>query len=168
MSAIPVVPGSVAPERPRTGRPLRAVPDAPLAEVRDIRSAPSVRRRRSALAAEDPSSRRRPLPPRVVPAGDGRRAVGARMATGARRALALVVLGAAGLGLGVGAGLLAQPDPYSGPTALHSVVAGDSVWGLAAAVDSDRPLEQVVLDIEQLNDLRGALQPGQLVELPTR
>ena len=71
-----------------------------------------------------------------------------------------------GVGVGVGAGLLAQPEPYAGPTVVHSVVAGDSVWGLATSVDTQRPLEQVVLDIETLNHVDGALQPGQLVELP--
>ncbi len=164
MSAIPVVPGSVAPMRPRTGRPLRAVPDAPLAEVHDIRSAPSARRRSRALVAEDPSAARRPARPRLAAVGDTR--TGVRASTGVARVLLVAVLSVAGVGVGVGAGLLAQPEPYAGPTVVHSVVAGDSMWGLAASVDTQRPLEQVVLDIETLNHVDGALQPGQLVELP--
>lgn len=166
MSAIPVVPGSVAPKRAQGARPLRAVPDGPLAEVRDIRTAPSALRRRQVLVAEDPSARRRPTPPRVASTRAGSTASRASVSGTVKKVLAGLVLATAGLGLGVGAGVLAQPDPYSGPTVVHSVVAGDSVWGLAATVDTSRPLEQVVLDIEELNHLDGVLQPGQLVELP--
>lgn len=165
MSAIPVVPGSVAPKRPKREVGLRAVPDLPVADVRDIRTAPSAVRRRQALRAEDPAARRRPAPPRS--------SVDPRARSSARTAPLLRVVGGAllalaGLGVGVGVGLLAQPDPYSGPTVAHSVVAGDSVWGLAAAVGSERPLEQVVLDIEQLNHIGGTIQPGQILELPAR
>ena len=101
MSAIPVVPGSVAPMRPRTGRPLRAVPDAPLAEVHDIRSAPSARRRSRALVAEDPSAARRPARPRLAAVGDTR--TGVRASTGVARVLLVAVLSVAGVGVGVGA-----------------------------------------------------------------
>ena len=47
-------------------------------------------------------------------------------------------------------------------------MSGDSVWSLAQNVKTDRPVEQVVADIERLNDVEGALQPGQRVVVPVR
>lgn len=166
MSAITVAPaaskrGSVD-RHPR----LRAIPDEPLADVREISTAPSVQRRRRVLCAEDPAMRRRPARASATmsPAVRTSRRSGASLV--ARAALTVLAVGA-GVGVGVGAGLLAQPDAYSGPTVEHSVTAGESVWGLASAVGSDRPLEQVVVDIEQLNGIQGGLTVGQEVMLPT-
>ena len=146
---------------------LEAVPETHMAEVRDIWSAPSARRRsRRATPGADAgrrvvegSARDAEVVQRVrsLPAG----LVLRRIVTGT---LAVTVAA----GLGVGAGLLAQPDDYAGPTMSHSVAAGESVWSLAEAIDSERPLEQVVWDIRQLNDLRGGLTAGQEVTLPTR
>ena len=42
------------------------------------------------------------------------------------------------------------------------------MWSLAQGVDTSRPLQDVVTDIEQLNDIQGALQVGQEVRIPTR
>lgn len=76
-------------------------------------------------------------------------------------ALALVVSGAAGLGHAL------RPAPYSGQTWTHTVAAGESLWGLAASIDSKRPLEDVVEDIRALNGLtEGALLTGQELTLP--
>lgn len=76
-------------------------------------------------------------------------------------ALALVVSGAAGLGLAL------RPAPYSGQTWTHTVAAGESLWGLAASIDSNRPLENVVEDIRALNGLtEGTLLTGQELTLP--
>lgn len=86
-----------------------------------------------------------------------------------RRGLLGVLAVAVAAALGAGAGLLAQPDPYAGPTRVHSVAAGESLWGLADQVGSQRPLEQVVLDIQTLNGLDGSdavLTPGTDLVLP--
>ena len=65
-------------------------------------------------------------------------------------------------------GLALQPATYDGPTVTKAVVSGDSVWSLAQSVNTDRPLEEVVADIERMNDVSGALQPGQRVVVPVR
>ena len=49
-----------------------------------------------------------------------------------------------------------------------SVASGDSVWSLAQGVSTTRPLKDVVNDIEELNDVQGALHVGQEVRVPTR
>ena len=51
---------------------------------------------------------------------------------------------------------------------MKAAVSGDSVWSLAQGVNSERPLEEIVSDIERLNDLSGALQPGQRIVVPVR
>lgn len=165
--------------------PLRIVggtqAQSSIATVTPISQAPSARLRRARLLAEDPAMRRRP----VIDTGVSRvrshtsartasQRAQARGVQGQRSSLsflrsatyavifAVSIVGAAALGL------FLQPTPYAGPTIEHSVVAGDSVWSLAAAVASERPLEEVVLDIERMNDLNGALVPGQSLILPTR
>lgn len=154
--------------------------DAPhaIATVTPITQAPSVRLRHARLLAEDPAMRRRPVygtrHRMHAPRTEGRQARGvvavdraARKSasflrsTGYALCLALSIVGAAALGLSM------QPTPYTGPTIEHSVTAGDSVWSLAAAIGSERPLEEVVLDIKHMNDLDGALTPGQSLVLPT-
>lgn len=167
MSAINVVPaGSV---RGLGGRPrLRPVPEPEVAEVREISSAPSARRRRDAQVREDPAMRRRPvLRGQVVraPAEVPSPAVLVRRVV--LGVLAVLVAG----GIGAGAGLLAQPDPYAGPTRVHDVTAGESVWELAGEVGSQRPLEQVVFDIKSLNGLDDSsmtLTPGTELVLPVQ
>ncbi len=140
-------------------RPLELVQDAPGAQVYDIRQAPSERRRRELLAAESPSMRRRPKVVRQEQAAT-------------RPAFARALLSAAGvLSLTVaawGLGLALQPAGYEGPTRTVSVSAGESVWSLAATVATDRPLDEVVTDIEHLNQISGGLQPGQQILLPVR
>lgn len=162
-----------------------------IATVTPISQAPSARLRRARLLAEDPAMRRRPpivtqravlTEQRAKRAGEaeqvdvsardharhGSAASGARTLNAFARSagyaicLALTIVGATALGISM------QPTPYTGPTIEHSVVAGDSVWSLAAAVGSERPLEEVVLDIQRMNDLESGLQPGQSLILPTR
>ena len=141
---------------PARRSPLRAVEDSPLATVRDISSAPSARRRLSAQRGDDPSFLRVPVAPRRGEHSSRRGLVAGAIAT-----LALTV-GAGALGVAL------QPSAYDGPTVTKSVVSGDSVWSLAQGVNTERPLEEVVADIERLNDVRGALQPGQRVVVPIR
>ena len=121
---------------------LQLVSEESLASVYDIRQAPSARRRRELLRNDDPSMRRRPV-----------------VAT--RSSIAAT-------GIAVGAGLALQTQPYDGPTRVVSVASGDSVWSLAQGVSTTRPLKDVVNDIEELNDVQGALQVGQEVRVPTR
>lgn len=158
-----VVGGSFA---PRTARPhLSVVPDRPVASVSSIHDAPSARRRRQRLREEDPSMRRVPRGVRrerevvTVSVAALLRPV-VRVGAGLL-ALASLTAGAAGLGL-------ATQSSYDGPTQVHHVVAGESLWGLASRVGAERPLEEVVADIEALNDLDGGLTPGQPVVLPLR
>jgi len=165
MSAINVVPTRSAHQREERPR-LHAVPESRVAEIRSISSAPSARRRRAAQLSEDPAMRRRPVVRARVLEEAAPRAGALRFAR--RVVLAVVAVAVAG-GLGAGAGLLAQPDPYAGPTHVHSVAAGESLWGLADQVNSQRPLEQVVLDIRTLNGLDGSdtvLTPGTELVLP--
>lgn len=165
MSAINVVPTRSAHQREDRPR-LRAVPQSRVAEVRLISSAPSARRRREAQLSEDPAMRRRPVVRARVLEDAAPRPAALQVA---RRVVLGVVAVAVAAGLGAGAGLLAQPDPYAGPTHVHSVAAGESLWGLADQVDSQRPLEQVVLDIQTLNGLDGSdavLTPGTELVLP--
>ena len=138
---------------PARRSPLRALEDAPLATVRDISTAPSVRRRVEAQRIDDPSYLRAPAAPR-------RRAQSSRRGLFAGVLATLVLSGALGLAI--------QPDVYDGPTVTKAVVSGDSVWSLAQSVKTDRPLEQVVADIERMNDVSGALQPGQRIIVPVR
>ena len=134
---------------PARRSPLRAVEDGPLATVRDISTAPSARRRIEAQRVDDPSYLRSPAAPRRRPRSS-------------RRGIIVGALATAVLGLAI------QPAAYDGPTVTKAVVSGDSVWSLAQNVKTDRPLEQVVADIERMNDVQGALQPGQRVLVPVR
>lgn len=133
--------------------------DSHSAAVLSLDSAPSARRRREALRRDEPSSLRRP----VVPASRGVRA-GARLVQLLGGALATLALGAAG----AGAGLMLSPGTYSGPTAVHAVSSGESLWSIAQGVNTDRPLEEVVTDIEALNGIEGGLVVGDLIEVPIR
>lgn len=71
------------------------------------------------------------------------------------------------LAAALGLGLALRPETYSGQTWEHTVASGESLWGLAAALESGRPLEEVVEDIRSLNGLGEAtLYVGQVVTLP--
>lgn len=145
----------------RTGASrLVPVPDLPDARIVPLDSAPSLRRRRERLLLDDPASRRRPR--RRVEAAPVESSVAPlKVLLGA---LATIALGAAG----AGAGLLVSPGTYSGPTRVHAVTAGESLWSIAQTVPTERPLDAVVTDIRALNDVEGMLQPGDLLEVPLR
>jgi len=71
--------------------------------------------------------------------------------------------------VGAGAlGLAIQPSAYDGPTVIKAAVSGDSIWSMAESVRSERPVEEIVADIERLNGISGALQPGQRLVVPVR
>lgn len=127
-----------------------------LGEFRSIDSAPSVRRRRAALRLDTPASLRRP----VVPA---RRAAGGAYLRAAVLAAVTLALSVAGGALG----LAVSPGTYSGPTAVHAVTSGESVWSIAQSIATDRSVEDVVTDIEALNNIDGALMVGELIDVPT-
>ena len=77
--------------------------------------------------------------------------------------VAVVVAFSVALGLG----LALRPAPYGGETYVHSVTAGESVWGLAESLGSSRALEDVVADIVSMNALDASvLHPGQELLLP--
>lgn len=158
--------------------PLRLVggTDTPqaVATVTPISQAPSMRLRRARLLAEDPAMRRRPVL-NTRRAGQARTNAGIRIRSGSApsrlafaRSAGYAVCLALSIVAGAALGISLQPSPYAGPTIEHSVVAGDSLWSLAAAVGSERPLEEVVLDIKRMNDLDNGLVPGQSLILPTR
>ena len=85
------------------------------------------------------------------------------------RLLVWVLSAVAAFALALGVGLALRPAAYSGSTWVHSVTAGESVWGLAASLELSRPLEDVVEDIRSLNGLTtSALTPGQELLLPAQ
>lgn len=71
------------------------------------------------------------------------------------------------VGGGVGLGSALNPGTYQGDTWTHTVASGDSLWGVAASLNSGRGLEDVVEDIRVLNGLVDAtLIPGQELLVP--
>ena len=153
--SLPYTPGPAV-SFPARRSPMRPAQDAHVATVRDISSAPSVRRRIEAQRADDPAFLRAPVPPR-------------RPARSSRRSLVVGALATLALSVGAGAlGLAIQPSPYDGPTVIKAAVSGDSIWSMAESVRSERPVEEIVADIERLNGISGALQPGQRVVVPVR
>lgn len=148
-------------------RHLVSVPPISGADVVEISMAPSVRRRREALLAEDPAMHRRPCASRL--AGEQDAVLGESFSLTSLVRFILWVMAVLALGAaGVGIGMLLSPGVYSGPTAVHGVVAGESVWSIAQGVNTDRPLEDVVTDIRALNDVEGALMVGQQIKVPIR
>lgn len=142
---------------------------ATVASVSRIDQAPSVRQRKALLRQEDPATHRRPVVNRQMQ--QRFRAEGAVQAqhAGLRlRHLAYVVGYALVIWASVVVGLWLQGSGYTGETVVHSVGSGESVWSLAASVPTDRALEDVVADIQQLNDLSGPLMRGQHIILPVR
>lgn len=60
-----------------------------------------------------------------------------------------------------------RPSPDASSVWIHSVSQGESVWQLAALVETDRSVEDVVADIYALNSLESAvIHPGQEIALP--
>lgn len=155
----------------------------PVATVRDIRSAPSLRsaalleEKREASKRIHPAYRMRaqsltatqtPVPT-LAQATSLKRSqtfssrVAPSFLIGMKYLIALIIVVGSGFALGV----QLQPAAYSGPIWSHSVSAGESVWALADRVGSNRPLRDVVEDIRLLNDLStDLLVPGQVVTLP--
>ena len=56
----------------------------------------------------------------------------------------------------------------SADTVIKAAVSGNSIWSMAESVRSERPVEEIVADIERLNGISGALRPGQRVVVPVR
>lgn len=152
-------------------------PQAYLASVSSLNDAPTLRKRRIALRAEDPAAHRRPVYPRVTSSQSVESAVlwtvkkviyALRQQTVTLRhclfAAAYVIV----LGGTIALGLALQPGVYDGPTIDYSVSTGESVWSIAQRVNSDRPLEEVVADIESLNNLTTGLAVGQHLVVPAQ
>ncbi len=73
------------------------------------------------------------------------------------------------IALGAGLGATLRDAPYDGETWVHSVSQGESLWSLAMAVNTGRPVEQVIEDIRQLNGLSdNTLLVGQELVLPAQ
>ena len=125
-----------------------------------------------------PSEARRPSVSGVsVAPRPGRRAVPGRAGpvrlrlTRRARRLAIVLM----LAMGVALGSWLEPLAGGGGedalrlAGVTSVVVepGDSLWSIAAALESDGDVRAVVDQIQELNDLAGAdLVPGQILKLP--
>ena len=104
--SLPYTPGPAV-SFPARRSPMRPAQDARVATVRDISSAPSVRRRIEAQRADDPAFLRAPVPPR-------------RPARSSRRSLVAGALATLALSVGAGAlGLAIQPSAYDGPTVIR-------------------------------------------------
>ncbi|MDO5728893.1 MAG: LysM peptidoglycan-binding domain-containing protein [Actinomycetaceae bacterium] len=103
-------------------------------------------------------------PPKARPAPAGSPAITVR---GVLMTLVAFILA---LGIGGFAGWLAQPEPYSGETAVTSVSAGESLWTIASNLGIEgRPIDEIVDDIRQLNHLESShLDIGQPLVVPVR
>ncbi len=165
MSAATMISGGTQAPGPGPRR-LRAVPEPPLADVRDLSTARSAMRRRRVVLADDPATQRRPLHVVEGAVRDSLSAAPDARPSSVRRVMAGVCAVVVATGIAAGAGVAARPDPYAGPTFTHSVAAGESVWSLAASLGSPRPLDQVVADIEDLNHLDRGLLIGEEISLP--
>lgn len=142
---------------------------AVVASVSRIDQAPSLRQKKALLRQEDPATHRRPLVSRQM--RQRLRAQAQVQTPHARlrlRYLAYAIGYALVIWVSVVVGLWLQGSGYTGETVVHSVASGESLWSLAASVPTDRALEDVVADIQQLNDLSGPLMRGQQVILPVR
>lgn len=93
-----------------------------------------------------------------------------------RRVLAALLLAPVGLGIGIGVAQIpaAFADDHAGaPGAVyeqfetHTVLTGESLWGIAAAIAGSHDVRDVVAEIQRLNGLSGSsLQAGQRLALP--
>ncbi|MFC7432782.1 MULTISPECIES: LysM peptidoglycan-binding domain-containing protein [unclassified Agrococcus] len=108
-----------------------------------------------------------------VPAARSMPAVGAsrlRLTVRGRRALAVLVaapvlaLGA----LGVLQSATATAGQQSAPVSYETVVVqpGETLWSIAAVVAPEIDPREVIADIQQLNGVGGAIQPGQQLTIP--
>lgn len=103
---------------------------------------------------------------RTTPAGAPRLRITAR----GRRALAVLVA-APVLALGA-LGVLQAATATAGQEAVavsyETVVVqpGETLWSIAAAVAPDVDPREVIADIQQLNGVGGAIQPGQQLTIP--
>lgn len=173
--------------RPSYGRPLEpsgpVARTGPVATVHDIASAPSLRKARlveeqlQAARLRHPAYRARPAvaprpnpvavpkahPVKVTPTGRSAAAFAPAAGRVGRYVLTLFTVVAVSFAVG----WQLQAPSYAGATWDHSVAVGESVWGLADRVGSDRPLGEVVEDIRALNGLGSdLLVPGQVLTLP--
>lgn len=137
------------------------------AKIYDISSAPSMKRRRERLCMEAPRDARRPVVPRR---SDVRSVVSEKsMLDTVLKVGMLLVLTCVLSIVAAGVGLSLQGGHQDIETTTRSVRAGESVWSLAASIESDRPLDEIVSDIEALNEgIDGTLRIGQRVVLPRR
>ncbi|SDS48256.1 LysM peptidoglycan-binding domain-containing protein [Agrococcus carbonis] len=98
-----------------------------------------------------------------------------RMTARGRRALALLVAApvlAAGALAGAGvlgdavAGAVASSSTATVELETVTVVPGQSLWQIAASVAPEADPRDVVAEIELLNGIRGAIQPGEQLAIP--
>lgn len=113
----------------------------------------------------------------TAPGRDGRSAEGFRLTRRGRLVLlgfpAVATLVAAAAGLVFLLGMLtnqAQASAQEQP-GVHAekitVAPGDTLWGVAAAADSEAEIQEVIAYIAELNDLSSSeLQPGQTLYVP--
>lgn len=100
-----------------------------------------------------------------------------RMTARGRRALALLVatpVVAAGALAGVGvvgdalSGAVASASTSTVDFEYVSVVPGQSLWQVAQSVAPGADPRDVIAEIEMLNGISGAIQPGQQLAIPTQ
>lgn len=83
------------------------------------------------------------------------------------RILSYVVVLVLVAALGGALGTALRAEPYAGPTTGHAVAQGESLWSLAASVESERPIREIMEDIRQLNALESdVLLVGAPIVLP--
>lgn len=169
MSAVPAVgaetfggPASSLIQSSVLGQRVRASGGARAGVLADVVSLEEARRRLRGTAVEATIARH-PAGKRLAATPRTRASFAAIVVRGVAWVLGAVLAFAIALGVG----LALQPPAYAGETWTHSVTAGESVWGLAASLESTRPLEEVVSDIMEMNRLTGAvIHPGQELLLP--
>jgi hypothetical protein len=100
-----------------------------------------------------------------------------RMTARGRRALALLVAApvvAAGSLAGVGvlgdslSGAIASASSQTGDFEYISVLPGQSLWQIAQSVAPGADPRDVVAEIEMLNGIAGAIQPGEQLAIPAQ
>lgn len=101
---------------------------------------------------------------------------GLKLTVRGRRVLAGLLLAPVGLGIGVGVSQI--PTAFAGDEGVvsngvyeqfetHTVLAGESLWGIASHIAGTHDVRDVVAEIQRLNGLSGSsLQAGQQLALP--
>lgn len=98
-----------------------------------------------------------------------------RMTPRGRRALALLVaapvlavgtLAGAGVVGGAIAGAVASSSAQTAAFEHITVLPGQSLWQIAAAVAPEADPRDVIAEIEMLNGIAGAIQPGEQLAIP--